>query len=156
MIKVSMRLFQRENGIWYVEFGRGKKKSLRTRNKAEAVRLFNKLKREYLAGRLIILKQGQKILLSEFIPEYLDWCENNRSYETFKKARFTLNDFKDVIGNLYLTSLRKKHLDDYVSHLLARGLTKTSVNVYIRTLKSAFRDLIPIPIENHPNIASLM
>ena len=138
MIKVSMRLFQRENGIWYVEFERGKKKSLRTRNKAEAVRLFNKLKREYLAGRLIILKQGQKVLLSEYIKEYLDWCENNRSYETFKKARFALNDFKDVIGNLYLTSLKKKHLDDYISHLLARGLTKTSVNVYIRTLKSAF------------------
>ena len=138
MIKVNMRLFQRENGIWYVEFGRGKKKSLRTRNKAEAVRLFNKLKREYLAGKLIILKEGRKVLLSEFIQEYLDWAKNNRSEETYTKARHVLNRFKEVVGDVHLKSLTKRHLDEYVSRLLESGLSKVTVNVHIRTLKAAF------------------
>ncbi len=138
MIKVNMRLFQRENGIWYVEFGRGKKKSLRTRNKAEAVRLFNKLKREYLAGKLIILKQGRKIPLSEFTSEYLDWAKENRSRETYVKARHTLNRLKEVVGDVFIQNLSKRHLDEYVSYLLSCGLSRVTVNVHIRTLKAAF------------------
>jgi site-specific recombinase XerD len=133
-----MRLFQRENGIWYVEFGRGKKRSLRTRNKAEAIRIFNRLKREYLAGRLLILKEGAKVLLSDFAKEYLDWCENNRSRETFRKSEYALRKLREVIGNVYIQNLTKKHLDDYVSHLRENGLSKTTINIHIRTLKAAF------------------
>ena len=137
-LNINMRLFQRENGIWYVEFRRGVKKSLRTRNKAEAVRLFNKLKREYLAGKLIILKEGQKILLSEFIPEYLNWAKNNRSEETFTKARHTLNRLKEVIGDIYIQNFSRRHMDEYVNYLLDCGLSKVTVNVHIRTIKAAF------------------
>ena len=137
MIKVSMRLFQRENGIQYVEFERGKKKSLRTRNKAEAIRLFNKLKREYLAGRLIILKEGTKVPLSQFTQEYLEWAKENRSEETYTKARHTLNRLREVVGDVFIQNLSKRHLDEYVSHLLSCGLSRVTVNVHIRTLKAA-------------------
>jgi len=132
-----MRLFQRENGIWYVEFKRGHKKSLRTRNKAEALRLFNKLKREYLAGRLLVLKEGTKVPFSQFTHEYLDWVKNNRSEETFTKARHVLNRFREVVGDLYLTAITKRHIDEYVNHLLNCRLSKVTVNVHIRTLKAA-------------------
>ncbi|WP_456459842.1 tyrosine-type recombinase/integrase [Desulfurobacterium sp.] len=137
MIKVSMRLFQRENGIWYVEFKRGHKKSLRTRNKAEAVRLFNKLKREYLAGKLIVLKEGRKVLLSEFIPEYLDWARENLAPATYRKRLYVLNNFKEIVGDTYLKSLTRKHLDEYVSHLLATGVSRNTVNTHIRHLKAS-------------------
>jgi integrase len=137
MIKVNMRLFQRENGVWYVEFRRGKKKSLRTRNKAEALRLFNKLRREYLAGKLIIFRQEPRITFLEFEREYLDWCENNRSAETFQKAKHVLRLFRETVGNLSLASLRRKHLDDYVSHLLQLGYSRVTVNIHIRTIKAA-------------------
>ena len=150
-LNISMRLFRRENGIWYVEFERGKKKSLRTRNKAEAVRLFNKLKREYLAGKLMILKHGVRITLSEFIKEYLEWCENNRSQETFQKARHVLKLFREIIGDKHLESLKKKDLDDYVSHLLQLGYSKVTVNVHIRTLKAAISKAVEWEyIKSHP------
>ena len=138
-----MRLFQRENGVWYIEFKRGHKKSLRTRNKAEALRLFNKIKREYLAGKLIILKEGVKkegvkIPLSQFIKEYLEWAKNNRSEETYTKARHVLNRLKEVIGDIYIQNFSRRHMDEYVNHLLDCGLSKVTVNVHIRTLKAAF------------------
>ncbi|SMO61038.1 Site-specific recombinase XerD [Balnearium lithotrophicum] len=134
---ISMRLFQRENGVWYVEFERGKKKSLRTRNKAEAIRIYNKLKREYLKGKLIVLKEGIRVPLSQFTQEYLDWAKNNRSEETFTKARHVLNRFREVVGDLYLSAITKRNVDEYVNHLLECGLSKVTVNVHIRTLKSA-------------------
>jgi integrase len=137
MIKVSMRLFQRENGIWYVEFGRGKKRSLRTRNKAEAIRLYNRLKREYLAGKLMLLKHGPRTTLLDFEKEYLDWCENNRSRESFEKAKHVLRLFREVVGNKTLESLKKKDLDDYVNFLLQNGYAKTTVNLHLRTIKAA-------------------
>lgn len=52
-----MRMFQRENGIWYAQFKRGKKRSLKTRDKEEAEEIYRDLRREYLNGRLVLLDQ---------------------------------------------------------------------------------------------------
>ena len=62
-----MRLFRRENGIWYVEFERGKKKSLGTRDKKLAERIFKEPQKEALKGKLILLEKTQRITLDEFI-----------------------------------------------------------------------------------------
>jgi integrase len=146
-----MRLFQRENGIWYVEFGRGKKKSLRTRNKAEAVRLFNKLKREHLAGRLIVLKEGRKVLLSEFIPEYLDWARENLAPATYRKRVYVLKNFKEIVGDIYLQSFSARHMDEYVSQLLATGISRNTVNTHIRHIKASLTKAIEWElIKEHP------
>jgi len=151
MIKVGMRLFQRENGIWYVEFKRGVKKSLRTRNRAEALRLFNKLKREYLAGRLIILKEGRKVLLSEFIPEYLDWAKENLATATYRKRAYVLNHFKEIVGDVFLQSLSTRHMDEYVSHLLATGISRNTVNTHIRHIKASLTKAVEWElVKEHP------
>jgi len=150
-LNINMRLFQRENGIWYVEFGRGKKKSLRTRNKAEAVRLFNKLKREHLAGRLIVLKEGRKVLLSEFIPEYLDWARENLAPATYRKRVYVLKNFKEIVGDIYLQSFSARHMDEYVSQLLATGISRNTVNTHIRHIKASLTKAIEWElIKEHP------
>ncbi|EDP73293.1 site-specific integrase [Hydrogenivirga sp. 128-5-R1-1] len=146
-----MRLFKRENGIYYVEFERGKKRSLKTKDKALAQRLFNQLKREYLKGKIILLSEGKKIKLSEFIEEYLEWCRENRSDETFKKARYVLQKLKDHTGDIYIKALTKKHLDEYVSTLLAQGISRTTINIHIRTIKSALTKAVEWEyVQNHP------
>jgi len=49
----NMRLYQRKHtGVWYVGFERGKSRSLKTKDRAEARRLFKVLEKEALAGRL--------------------------------------------------------------------------------------------------------
>lgn len=150
-LKLNMRLFKRENGIWYVEFERGKKKSLRTKDKALAKKLFNKIKRDYLKGKIILLSEGKKIRLSEFIEEYLDWARENRSDETYKKARYVLHKLKDHTGNIYVKSLTKKHLDEYVSSLLAQDISRTTINIHIRTIKSAITKAVEWEyVSKHP------
>ncbi len=146
-----MRLFRRENGIWYVEFERGKKRSLKTKDKALAQRLFNQLKREYIKGKIVLFSEGQNIKLSQFIEEYLNWCKENRSAETYRKAYYTLTQFLNVAGDVYLKSLTKKHIDDYVSYQLGRGISRTTINIHIRTIKSALTKAIEWEyIKKHP------
>jgi len=150
-LNINMRLFQRENGIWYVEFKRGHKKSLRTRNKAEALRIFNKLKREYLAGRLLVLKEGQKVLLSEFTRDYLDWARENLAPATFRKRVYILSKFKEVIGDLYIQNLSTRHLDEYISHILATGVSRNTANTHIRHLKAIFSKAVEWEfVKEHP------
>jgi integrase len=151
MIKVSMRLFQRENGIWYVEFGRGKKRSLRTRNKAEAIRLYNRIKREYLSGRLLILKEGQKTPLSEFTANYLEWAHENLAHSTYRKRAYILGRFRESVGDLFIQNLSTRHLDQYIAGLLATGVSRNTANTHIRHLKAAFTKAVDWELlKEHP------
>ena len=56
-MNLNMRLYKRTNGQWYVEFERGKSRSLKTTDKAEAKRLYAAVRAEYLAGRLSEIQQ---------------------------------------------------------------------------------------------------
>ena len=52
-MNLNMRLYKKlPFGVWYVEFERGKRRSLKTKDKSEATALFREVKRQYLAGRL--------------------------------------------------------------------------------------------------------
>ncbi|EDP73902.1 tyrosine-type recombinase/integrase, partial [Hydrogenivirga sp. 128-5-R1-1] len=105
----------------------------------------------YLKGKIILLSEGKKIKLSEFIEEYLEWCRENRSDETFKKAQYVLNKFKDYIGDIYVKSINKKHMDDYISKLLSEGLSRTTANIHIRTIKSALTKAVEWEyVKEHP------
>lgn len=65
-----MRLFKRGHS-WYIEFERGKKRSLRTGDEREARRLFKLAKAEYLRDRLIRLEDESRITLSEYRDRFL-------------------------------------------------------------------------------------
>ena len=65
-MNLSMRMFKKENGYYYYEIERGKKRSLRTKDKREAKRLYNIIKKEALKGRLVQLDGDKRITLSEF------------------------------------------------------------------------------------------
>jgi len=135
-----MRLFKRENGIWYVEFERNVRRSLRTRSRDEAYRLFKKLQREYLRGNLkrFVKEEKPEVSLTKFAREYLDWCEKARAESTYKKAEEVLKRFIHFTGNCLISSLSRKELDKYVTFLLGKGYAKTTVNFHIRTLKAIF------------------
>ncbi len=92
---------------------------------------------EAIKGKLQISSK-KKILLSQFQDEYLEWCEKNRSPATYKKAESCLKKLSEITGDIYLYSITRKHLDDYVNYHLSRGLSKVTINIHIRTIKSAF------------------
>ncbi len=132
---LTMRLFQRENGIWYIEFQRGKKRSLGTRNKYEAERLFKKIKREYLAGKLIQLEKSYS--LKDFLPEYIKWAENNLSDSSIRNIKRSFNLFLKIIGNKPLSHYRKKDIEDYKTERI-KVVRAATTNIEIRTIRAGF------------------
>ena len=132
---LCMRLFQRENGVWYIELKRGKKKSLRTKNKQEAERLFRKIKREYLAGKLIQLEKTTS--LKDFLKEYIDWAANTLSESSLRNIKRSFKLFLQIIGDKPLSHYRKKDLDDYKTER-SKIVKPASVNIEVRTIKAAF------------------
>ena len=93
MLKLNMKLFRRSNGYWYVRFERGKEKSLRTKDRRLAEKLFKEIQKEVLKGKIILLEKQEKISLSEFIQEYLKWAETRKSSSTVYRDRWALTKF---------------------------------------------------------------
>lgn len=135
-LKIAMRLFKRENGVWYIEFGRGRKKSLGTRNKAEALVLFNKIKREHLERKLALFERS--IRLSRFVQEYLDYAETHLSEASYRIAKNAFKLLRHIAGDPQLRAVNKRHLDEMVRYRLGLGHSRATCNIDIRTIKAAF------------------
>jgi len=97
-MKIGMRLFSRKLkdgklGNYYVEFDGGERRSLKTKDKVQAKRMFRKLEREYLFKKVSILTgAGSSKPLGEYRDEFLEWSENNQPYQTFRANRRRLKN----------------------------------------------------------------
>lgn len=140
----NMRLFQRKNGYWYIEFEHNKIRSLKTKEPAKALSVFRKAEKIDLERRLLKLKPGKKLTLADFTKQYLAHRESlhDLSPETIKKDTLALKSLGEVHGDatLMLTLAHDPDkLTDYKSVLLARKVQKITINGYMRHLKTAFR-----------------
>lgn len=134
-----MRLKKRDNGVWYIywsENGRRRKKSLGTKNKAEAQVIFTKAKREYLLRKLSLLERT--VRLDDFIQEYLDYIEKYLSEASYRIAQNAFRLLRQITGNLDIKAINKKHLDKLVNTRLKQGQSRATCNIDIRTIKAAF------------------
>jgi len=141
-LKIEMKLFRRSNGYWYIRFERGKEKSLRTKDKRLAERLFREIQKEALKGRLILIEKQERISLSQFIQEYLEWSATRKSLSSYKRDKWSLERFKEVIGDRALRAITTRDVDNYFSALLSQGRKPAGINVDYRHLKAAFNKAI--------------
>ncbi len=138
MLDLKMKLFRRKNGYWYIRFERGKEKSLRTKDKRLAERLFREIQKEALKGRLVLLEKRERISLKEFFKEYLAWSEQNKSLETVKKEKWIFKGFLDYCGDKPLRAIRSKDVELFLAFLRAKGRKPSGINIDYRHLKAAF------------------
>jgi len=138
--RLSMRLICR-NGIFYVEYRRGKKKSLKTRDPQLAKRIFKSLKREYLAGKLIELT-GKAPVISKFADQYLQSRQNTRSENTLRIDSDAFKKLLEYTGDIPLNHLSAYKCEQFIEHLLKKGFNPTTVNIIIRALKAAFNKAV--------------
>ncbi len=133
---MDMRLYTKR-GIYYVEFSRGKARSLGTRDKRAAQVEFNKIKKLYLQGKILKLATN-KISLGEFKKRYLaDPDRRDLSPATHRADELALRMFQDVVGDLSLDSIRKNHITEFKTACSARGVAPTSINSYLRHIRAA-------------------
>ena len=133
----TMRMF-RKREIFYVEFERGQRKSLRTKDEKQARDIFKEMEKEYLRGRLIQLDDVKRITLSEFQKTYIEKGREGLSKWTVKKDSLSLNLLADAIGNIQLRAITKSKIEDFKRICRTRGATETTINGYLRQIKAAF------------------
>ncbi len=140
-MKIYMRLFKHRD-YWYIEIN-GKRRSLRTKDKNEAKRLYNQIRREWLAGKLAHLTGECRKTLGEYITEFLAWAEKVQAHSTFRANRLALKKLTHYAGPATrLDRVSRKHLDQMVADCKAKGLSVASINNYIRHARAALNKAV--------------
>jgi site-specific recombinase XerD len=138
-----MRLYRR-NGVWYVEFARGKAKSLKTEDKTEAIRLFKKIDKAYTDRKLIWLEASERILLGQFAEGYAENRAGLKSDNTVRIDDESFEKLKSFAGDIPISYLSEKKCDDFVVYLQRQGFKATTINIAIRHLKAAFNKAVKL------------
>ncbi len=119
--------------------GRGKKISLRTRDKAQAKAAFNRLKRDCFLQHVAVLEGRSTIRLEAFVQEYLEYAQNHKSPNTCRADRLALDKLLAEFGpQKILEQISSRDLEKFLGRLKATGLRDTSLAVYYRHMKAAF------------------
>ncbi|MCB2187654.1 MAG: tyrosine-type recombinase/integrase [Deltaproteobacteria bacterium] len=144
------RLYQDKTwGTWYIEVERGKCRSLRTKNKAEALARFNKIKRRWAEGKLAHLTGTCTKTLGDYAAEFEAWSEINQPAATCRANLLALKKLREVAGDaIKLDRLGLKHLDQMITACRKptkqrpRGLSESSINNYIRHARAALNKAV--------------
>ena len=140
---LRMRLFKRYNGVWYIEYERGKWKSLRTRDRAKARQLYKIHKEEVFEGRLKTLRNICEITLGQYQDEFEKWSELNQTHSTYKANRLALKKLMHETGpDIKLDKLSLKHIDDMISTARRKKISPHSINNYIRHTRASMNKAI--------------
>jgi len=135
-MKICMRLFKcKKYGYWYYSLRRGHEKSLKTKDKREATKLYNTIRKECLKGRLVHLDGDQRITLKEFKDIFFA-RHTDIDDDTITAYDLAYRLFIDSIGgSTLLNRISEKQITKFKKDCLARGCRKTSVNTYLRHLR---------------------
>lgn len=141
-MQLTMRLFRKPSGVYYAEFERGKRRSLKTDDPAEAKKLFTELKRQYLSGRLAEIRGECRATLLFFAREYEAWASEALPEKSFKANRLALRKLIFHAGDLPLDQLTGRHTDAIIQQSRRDGLTTASINNYLRHAKSVLNKAV--------------
>ena len=136
-MKICMRLYRRK-GWFYVNYYRGKDQSLCTKDEALAKELFRALKADYLRGKLLHLEKFKRYTLKEFRNYYIENSRSGIATKTVRQDNLSLRLLEDVIGSsIQMRAITAAQIEEFKKVCLARGVKPTSVNSYLRHIKSA-------------------
>lgn len=141
-LRMSLRKPFQRGKHWYYELNR-RRISLRTTDKSVAMRLFNEIKRLYLAGRLSELTSECRATLGEFEKEYLKWAEQALGHSTFRANNLALAKVVAHAGrSTRLDRLGPKTMDAIIAQCRGAKLSTASINVYIRHTRAVFNKAV--------------
>jgi len=133
-----MKLVKRSNGYYYIYYDRVRKKSLKTKDDIEARKLFNLKKETLLQGKIVELDKVKSIKLSQFKEDYLKTREINVKPETRDNDELSFRKFIDMLGDMPMRQVERQAIDQFKSKCLKMGLSKSYINIMLRSLRAAF------------------
>ena len=79
------------------------------------------------------------------IEALTDWIERRKKQPDIRKATVQINEnsidhlFRSIPKKTPLKSITTKHMDKFKDKLIDKGLSKTSINIHLRSVKAFFR-----------------
>ena len=134
-------MIRRENGIWYIQFQRGKKKSLKTTDRDEAIARFNIYAQELLQSKLHAIDGSRRITLGKFRDKY-ELTRKAYAKDTLRSDRLAFQKLVDAFGeNLFLTSITAEKIAQWEAALL-ETVSIGSIKTWRGHLRAAFSQAI--------------
>ena len=136
-----------KSGYYYVEIRRGLERSLKTKNGDDAKTIARSLIRQISEKKTIILRGNKDKKISDYLEDYI-FDREDLAEKTINLDRTAVNCFIDVIGDIPIANVRDLHFKKFRrihEYYFKRGrknrgkISKTSVNTYLRHLKTFFR-----------------
>lgn len=128
--------------------GKRIRRSLHTTNKFEALDRY-KEKKDELVGECL----GRKTRFSSFCEQYIEWgwgakpLSMQRETQRLRK----IQDFFRGLNIVHLEDITPYHLERLKAELKGRGLSKTTVNMYLQILRGMFYKAIDWEVYDKPN-----
>ena len=143
-----MRFFQRKMpdgtlGNFYVEFDTGARRSLKTKDKVKAKRMFRQIWNGWLKGKVAQMTGVCRKNIGDYRDEFLKWAEVVQPYSSFRANRLALKKLIKQTGErLPLDQISVKHIDFMVKVELEANLSKRSINNYIRHARASLNKAV--------------
>ncbi|MDD5292578.1 MAG: tyrosine-type recombinase/integrase, partial [Candidatus Omnitrophica bacterium] len=159
----GMKLICRENGYYYIQYYRGKKKSLDTKDKDIATAMFKQEEEDYLKGKLLHLQNYKTITLGQFRKTYVETYRTGLAKHTTRQDERSLQRLAEAIGDSTPLSMispakssKKTKIEEFKTICLARKVRPVSINSYLRHIKKALNIAVEYGImENYKKITML-
>lgn len=125
--------------IWVIHYRIGSKQKMKTIGKTDkrtAQKALIKFEADLAKQDFEILERTQ-VCLNEFTEEYLTFAETGKANSTFTREKQILKLFSEHFGDVYLTNLTVKEIEEY--RLMRTALVSPeTVNLEFRHLKAIF------------------
>jgi len=116
-----------------------RRKSLKTKDKRIATRLFNHFQRELIAGKVKPISDGAQLCLYEYVDEFLEYKSATTAHSTYILSDIALKKAKASWGNVPLSHITERHIDKLVTDMFRNGLATPTINKNVRHIKTALR-----------------
>jgi len=134
-----------KSGYYYIELKRGLERSLKTKNGEQAKEIAKALVRRINQNKIEILRSSKNKKLSVYLKEYIA-DRSDLSEKTTNMDKTAINCFINIIGDIPIANDRSSHLKEFRrihEYFKSPGkkniISKTSVNSYLRHLKTFFK-----------------
>lgn len=128
--------------------GKRIRRSLRTENRNEALARYAPLREKLLEKHL-----GEKVRFSDFCNQYIEWGWSAKPLSMQRETQRLrkIQDFFQGLEIIYLEDITPYHVEQLKAELKGRGLSKTTVNMYLQILRGMIYKAIDWELYDKPN-----
>ena len=140
----GFRVYQKATGVYYIQFSRHQRRSLNTRDRAEAKEIASVIISKYFQKKITTIKAGTHRTISEYLEEFLKKKPFD-SKGSIRGYRTAVNVLIEFIGDKMMHTVTGDDIEKFtMMHSCQRSdtrkgkLSTRTINTYLVRIKSLF------------------